>query len=900
MDDVTRVARSGLPQAVTILVALLWMLGAAIDRYVRRSRSPGVRVAVKASKVRPLFEISAQIARAAALSILVISALQESKRWFYVTPVGIAFLLGIGRLLSNTEWRHSSLHQVNFLLATSLVLLILDNVLPLLKAGSDHGIEPIKTASLWTLGAAVFVALVTPREWVPPVLEKPSEYEMPDPVPTPEETCSWFSRYLTFEHMTPMIWTGWKRPLEMDDVPPLPWYDDPLVLLPRVLEARKRCKTTARTIFAYQRKELLSMASWIATSFTFQLAAPFAMYNLLQYIADPEDAVIHPALWLFLMFAGPMVKTLTFQQYVFESTRFLVRGRSALTQELYHRAMTSMELEEDVINQIATRGAKDEQESTTTSAGRLANLMSSDIDAVLRMRDSLIGVVGVPVSLVLTGYGFWKVTQWSGLLGMLFMACCGPLPVYLIKLMAASQRKIKMAQDSRISLITEYLGSIKAIKYFAWEDTVLDKVQGARFKEQAQLWRLSVISTVISESSEAIPIIALMIIFGCYVGLLEQRLTASVAFTTLSLVNNLRRNLNMMTWVTRTVTDGLISLDRLDRYFASTESLTKFPEGPLRLQNATFRRSKNASFRLKDISVDFIESGLNVISGQSGSGKTSLLLAMLGELVIENGLVTSPGDIAFASQTPWLQNETIRDNILFHAPFEQARYDRVIEACCFTQDLDELTKGDQTEIGENGTILSGGQKSRVALARALYSKSPVIFLDDIFSALDSKTAAAVWEMCFCSDMLKGRTIVLVTQVPWIASQADLHITMDAGMVQDVERNLGVTRRPVIPESVKAEGEASNGTVLPEPKPVGSGDKPDKVAEEMEASGKVSRLIGMHSQNITDPRWPEIDSPCSLQIPTVLWKHHVHRVLGGFVFSLWRPERFDIILARELG
>ncbi|KAK0643455.1 P-loop containing nucleoside triphosphate hydrolase protein [Cercophora newfieldiana] len=842
IDHVTRVVRSGVPQVVIIIVALAWMLGSAIGRALKRSRTSGNVVAAKASKVRPLYEISAQITRAAALTLLVISALREPKQWLYVATVGSAFLLGIGRLLSNAEWRHSSLHQVNFLLATSLIVLILDDVLPLLKVGASHELGRIEIASLWTLGAAVFVALLTPREWTPPVLEKPGDYEMPDPVPTPEETCNWFSRYMTFEHMTPMIWAGWKRPLEMDDVPPLPWYDDPLVLLPRVLEARKRRKTTARTIFDYQRKEILSMATWIGTSYAFQLASPFAMYHLLQYIASPAEAVLHPALWLFIMFAGPLIKTLTFQQYVFESTRFLVRGRSALTQELYHRAMSSMELEEDVINQIATRGAKDEQESTTTSAGRLANLMSSDIDAVLRMRDSLLGVVGTPVSLVLTGYGFWKVTGWPGLLGMAFMAICGPLPVYLMKLMSASQRKIKMAQDSRISLITEYLGSIKAIKYFAWEDTVLDKVQGVRAKEQSQLWRVSVISTVINESTNSIPIVTLMIIFGLHVGVLDQRLTASIAFTTVSLVNNLRRNLGILSWVTRTITDGMISLDRLDRYYASTEPLTKYPEGPLRVQNATFRRSKNASFRLKDISVDFVESGLNVISGQSGSGKTSLLLAMLGELVMESGTVTSPGDIAYASQTPWLQNETIKDNILFHSPLEQARYDRVIEACCFAQDLEELSKGDQTEIGENGTILSGGQKSRVALARALYSKSAIIFLDDIFSALDAKTAAAVWELCFCSDMLKGRTIVLVTQVPWIASQADLHITMEAGMIQNIERNLGVTRRPVIPESVRVEGEASNGTALPDPKPAGSENKQDKVAEEMEASGKVSRLI----------------------------------------------------------
>lgn len=249
-------------------------------------------------------------------------------------------------------------------------------------------------------------------------------------------------------------------------------------------------------------------------------------------------------------------------------------------------------------------------------------------------------------------------------------------------------------------------------------------------------------------------------------------------------------------------------------------------------------------FRLRDISVDFVEGGLNVVSGPSGSGKTTLLLALLGELVLESGTVTSPGDVAFASQSPWLQNETIRDNILFNSPFEQVRYNRIIEACCFGPDLADLSKGDLTEIGENGTILSGGQKSRVALARALYSKSSVIFLDDIFSALDAKTAAAVWKLCFCSDLLKERTIVLVTQVPWIPPQADLAISVEDGRINNVERNIGVTRKPIMTEPARLEGESSNSAdASAEPKPAASEDKTDQIADEMEAAGRVSRWIG---------------------------------------------------------
>ncbi len=353
-----------------------------------------------------------------------------------------------------------------------------------------------------------------------------------------------------------------------------------------------------------------------------------------------------------------------------------------------------------------------------------------------------------------------------------------------------------------------------------------------------------------------IPVITLLIIFGLYVGVAKQPLTASVAFTSATLITQLRRNLNMTTWLTRQVTDAIISLERIDKYFQHTEPLPKFPKGPLRIQNATIRRAKNAAFRLKDISIDFVDGGLNVISGKSGSGKTSLLLSILGELVVEAGSLTTPGDIAFTSQTPWLQNETIRDNIIFYAPFEQARYDRVISACCLALDFGELPAGDKTEVGENGTALSGGQKSRVALARALYSKAPLLLLDDIFSALDAKTASSVWELCFCGDLLKGRTVVLVTQVPWMASQADLAITMEGGMIESIQQNLGIIRKPIAPEAARpgsAKGgsaQNSNGAIV---KGVDSALPPvklDEVTTEMKSGGAAARLTSAKTPSVS--------------------------------------------------
>lgn len=301
---------------------------------------------------------------------------------------------------------------------------------------------------------------------------------------------------------------------------------------------------------------------------------------------------------------------------------------------------------------------------------------------------------------------------------------------------------------------------------------------------------------LLSEFTEAIPIISLLVIFSLHVAVRQQPLTADIAFTSITLIRTIRRNLAMMTGMSRGITSAGVSIKRLDRYFNNVVPLTRHPVGPLRAENATARRHKKAAFALKDISIDFVEGGLNVVSGPSGSGKSTLLLAILGETLIENGSITCPKDIAYASQSAWLQNETIKENILFNSEMEEARYDRVINACGLPIDFNEFPDRDETEVGENGATLSGGQKSRIALARALYSKAPVLLLDDIFSALDAKTASTVWEDCFCGDMLKGRTIVLVTQLPWIAPQADLSINLENGSVKDIQQNLGVVRKPV--------------------------------------------------------------------------------------------------------
>lgn len=808
---------------------------------------------VKASQISVGFELCSQIARACSLAFVIIAAVRgDTQQWYNVAVVACGFAFGLTRLASDLRWRHTALHQANFLLGTSLLLLAASEVLPLLEVHSTYRPGDMIIGALASLAAANVIAIITPREWAPPPVIFDLMMDGPEKLaPAPEETCSWWNLYLTFEWLTPLILKGCRRPVDMDELPPLPWYDEPLYLLSRIQDAREKSSDTFWTVMRFLHKELPLMAFFAGSCYAIELVAPFAMYQLLAYLSNPDKAVLSPAIWLVLLFVGPMSKTVLFQQYIFTSTRLIIRVKAAMTQELYHRAMSSMELDGDVLNDAKGQAATAKK---TTHAGQLQNLMSGDIDAIWQARDIVMIGIGAPLGTLLAFVGLYWIMGWPALVGSALIVIAIPVPTYVAQLMGKSQRQVKATQDARISLISEYLGSIRAIKYFAWEDAMATIIDNARDAEQKVLWRIAVLYTLLGEAVEFMPMVSLVVMFTLYTSVLKEPLTAQVAFTVLSLVSTMRNNIAMMGYLSKNVTNAWISFDRLNRYFTNTTPLISYPEGPLRIKDATFKRNKKADFTLKDVSIDFVEGGLNTIFGASGSGKTTLLLSILGETIKESGAVTRPDDVAFSSQTAWLQSASIKDNVLFSSPFEEVRYKRVIEACCLPLDLSELPDGDETEVGENGTALSGGQKARVALARALYSKAPLLLLDDIFSALDSKTTASVWEQCFCSDLLKGRTVVLVTQVKWIAEQADLHVVLENGTITSQEQHLGVVRKPVQVAKDAIEGDGpdattttngneSNGTNGAEAAKPAAASKPkkDEIAKEMEATGKTGRM-----------------------------------------------------------
>jgi ATP-binding cassette, subfamily C (CFTR/MRP), member 1 len=185
--------------------------------------------------------------------------------------------------------------------------------------------------------------------------------------------------------------------------------------------------------------------------------------------------------------------------------------------------------------------------------------------------------------------------------------------------------------------------------------------------------------------------------------------------------------------------------------------------------------------RLKDINIRIQRGEFVVIVGEIGSGKSSLLAALVGEMRRTDGSVKLGGRVGFCPQTAWIQNATVRNNILFGTEFDQGRYDRVISDCALAADFEMLPNGDATEIGERGITVSGGQKARINIARAAYNDADILLLDDPLSAVDAHVGRQLLEQCICG-LMAGKTRVLVTHQLHVLPRADRILCMDQGRI----------------------------------------------------------------------------------------------------------------------
>ncbi|KAL4891593.1 P-loop containing nucleoside triphosphate hydrolase protein [Aspergillus ambiguus] len=765
----------------------------------------------------------------------------------------IVFLTLIQYCFRDRTYRSHAYRHANAMALAASILAFAQDLAPMAIIGATYRPSRVGVALMLCMAAVILIALATPRPRRPFAVDPETENSLTTGEPSPEETCSLFSYYCSYEWITYVILRGFRRDLTMDDLPPLPSYDDPSKWLEKIKKQRLKGGKTLRTLCRLLSTEIRTMMTWSSITAVVDFIAPYAMLRLLAFLESPEDAIVQPVLWVSLLFIGPMTRSLCYQQYIFTATRLLVRVNISLVQEIYQTAMKSYIYDDSVgrpkeQGHSKPRSMESSKGVPKSSQANLTSLMSYDVDAIYNSRDIFYVATASPIATTLALVFLYRMLGWPSVFGVLALLLLTPLPAMASRRVSRIQQSVMRATDVRLARISEYLGSIRTLKYFGWEHAAMDSINEVRGIEQRRLWKRSVYAAAISMAGDLLPMVSLLVMFSIFVLFTGLPLRAPVAFTSLSIMETLRSQFVWLSNVSRYSAQGAESLRRVDHFFDSAGEIKRHPEGPLEMKNATFRRSPIAAFRLHDVSLCFKPRALNVVTGPTGCGKTSLLLSLLGETVLESGSATCPRDVAYVPQAPWLQNDTIRENITFYSPFDESRYNSVVEASGLTQDLQQLPAGDLTVVGEKGTSLSGGQKQRVSLARALYSPSSTLLLDDIFSALDTHTTTLVYDKCFRSGLLSDRTVVLVTHYPPALQEAELVIRMKHGRVMPIPVSSAIQQALLQSSRCSTPGTETDTSTLGNPEAIDHCDSPvDPSATISPAiygrqSGKTGRIV----------------------------------------------------------
>ncbi|KAL1924068.1 uncharacterized protein VTP21DRAFT_7103 [Calcarisporiella thermophila] len=649
----------------------------------------------------------------------------------------------------------------------------------------------------------------------------------------PEYYASPLSR-ATFFWVVPLLWKGFWNTLSEEDIWELIPDDKASVTFANYQPIKNAGRTLLRRILIYSTPFLLGQIFfglvWVASTY----APVIFLQHILRYLEDPSSGTRELALWFSVgLLVSLLVETFCLSLVFAIGGRLSIRIRSVLVSEVYKKTLRRKDMagssKDALLAELSSHGkdagnTEEEGEAEETSEkdgekathGRIMNLMSVDTDKVAEMFAYCSSEVYTrPLQVVVAVGVLYYVIGWSALAGMSLFLLILPINYRLSTMFGVYQDKIMETADKRLNILGEVLQGIRVIKIFAWERRCWEQLNEVREKELGYLRSRSIRLIGMISIWWGSPLLVTAATFTIYTKIAGHQLTASTAFTVLELFASVAYPLDAIPNIIAEISQSLVSLRRIEKYLGEEET-EKYDilsqdirdQGPtIGFKNASFQWQKDKGecaegmspqFALKGLNLEFPVGQMTLITGSTGSGKTSLLMALLGEMNLMEGQAFLPSKssqlhpslapdhhngIAYVPQTAWLQNATVRDNILFGSPYEEERYNKVIHACALAPDLANFEAGDLTEIGERGITLSGGQKQRVSLARAVYSRAGHVLMDDCLSAVDAHTAKWIYEHCLTGELMRGRTQILVTHAVGLCLPGAAQVIMvNAGRV----------------------------------------------------------------------------------------------------------------------
>ena len=584
---------------------------------------------------------------------------------------------------------------------------------------------------------------------------------------------------LTFSWMTPMMKYGYKNFLTQDDL----WN----------LRSKDTTRVTGATLKESWHDEMgkARPSLWLALFRSFggpyfrgaiiktcSDALSFLQPQLLRllisfvdsYRGDPSkrQPVVRGAAIAIAMFSVSVSQTVCLHQYFQRAFETGMRVKASLTAMIYAKSM-----------RLSNEGR------AAKCTGDIVNYMAVDTQRLQDLTQYAQMLWSAPFQIALCMASLYQLVGLSMLAGVAAMVLMIPINGLIAKVMKTLQKQQMKNKDSRTRLMTEILNNMKSIKLYAWSQAFIRKLNYIRNDQELKtLRKIGAAQALANFTWSTTPFLVSCSTFAVFVLTRDQPLTTEIVFPALTLFNLLTFPLTILPMVITSIIEATVAVGRLTDFLTAeelqTDAISVKPtavnkgDESLRVCGATFTWDRGAKRNcLEDINFTAHKGELTCVVGRVGAGKSSLLQAMLGDIWKIHGEVVVHGHVAYVAQQPWIMNASVRENIVFGHRWDPQFYDRTLHACALADDLKSLPDGDQTEVGERGISLSGGQKSRLTLARAVYARADIYLLDDCLSAVDQHVGRHVIDNVLGHQgLLAAKTRILATNSIPILYEAD--------------------------------------------------------------------------------------------------------------------------------